>query len=194
MMAQIKEFNVPSDTVAEFADLVKELHDVDANQCYQCRKCTSGCPLAHLMDYTPAQVIHAVRLGLKDLVLNSNTFWLCIACGTCIARCPHETGLYKIMDALANIAIREGIKPKDPGMAKFYSIGLNNIRTFGRMYELGVMAMLKLQTGNLTRDVGLGIKMLGKGKLEFLPVFQNTAAARRVFGRVKEREKKRKLK
>lgn len=193
-MAEIKELDVPSDNVTEFADLVKELHGVDANQCYQCRKCTSGCPLAHLMDYTPAQIIHAVRLGLRGLVLNSNTYWLCVACGTCIARCPHETGLYKIMDALANTAIKEGIKPKDADIAKFYNIGLNNIRTFGRMYELGVIAMLKLQAGHLTRDVGMGIKMLGKGKLELLPVFQNTAAAKRVFDRVKEREKKKKQK
>ena len=106
MMAQIKEFNVPSDTVAEFADLVEELHDVDANQCYQCRKCTSGCPLAHLMDYTPAQVIHAVRLGLKDLVLNSNTFWLCIACGTCFYICP--TGAITIQE------VEEGQKARVP--------------------------------------------------------------------------------
>jgi len=188
-MAEVKEYNVPADTVNEFAELIKGLHDTDANQCYQCRRCTSGCPLTAHMDYTPAQIIHAVRLGLKDLVLNSNTYWLCLACGTCTARCPQETGLYKIMDALANIAVKEGIKPKDPEIAKFYDVGLKNIRTYGQMYEVGTMLAYKLRTGQLTQDVGMGIKMLGKGKLELIPTFQNTAAMKRVFKRVAEKEK-----
>ncbi|MHA2065026.1 MAG: 4Fe-4S dicluster domain-containing protein [Candidatus Thorarchaeota archaeon] len=191
-MAEIKEFDVPSDTVSEFADLIKELHNTDANQCYQCSRCTSGCPLTHHMDYTPAQIMHAIRLGLRDLVLSSNTYWLCLACGTCTARCPRETGLYSIMDALANIAVKEGVKPKDPEIAKFYNIAVKNIRTFGQMYEMGTMLALKLQTGQIIRDVGMGIKMMGKGKLELMPTFQNTAAMKRIFKRVEERENKKK--
>lgn len=188
-MGKLKEFDIPSDSVSEFSDLVKELHDVDVNLCYQCRKCTSGCPLTDFMDYTPTQIIHAVRLGLKDLVLNSNTFWYCIACGTCSTRCPLETSLLKVMDALSNIALKEGIKPKAPDIAKFYQIGLANISSFGRMYDLGVAGMLKLQTGNLTQDLATGLKMLRKGKLGLLPSFQNTATMKRIFKRVKEREK-----
>ena len=188
-MVEIKEFDIPSDTVTEFGQLVKELHDVDANQCYQCRKCTSGCPVVEFMDYTPSQIIHGIRLGLRDMVLNSNTYWFCVACGTCTTRCPQETGLIKIMDSLANIALHEGIKPKLPEVAKFYSIALANIRSFGQMYDLGIVAMLKLRTGNLTQDLGYGLKMLKKGKLELLPSRQNVAGMKRIFDRVKKWEK-----
>lgn len=187
-MNQIKEFDVPSN-VSQFADLVRELHGVDVNQCYQCRKCTSGCPVANCMDYTPAQIIHAVRLGLKDAVLESNTYWFCIACGTCTTRCPQETGLLNIMDSLAIIARREGIKPKSPEVARFYGIGLFIIRSYGRMYDLGIAAMMQLRSGNPIRDLGYGLKMLRKGKLEILPNSQNRAAVKRIFERVKEREK-----
>jgi len=189
LMAKTKEFNVPADTVNEFAELIKNLHDVDANQCYQCRRCTSGCPLTAHMDYTPAQIIHAIRLGLKDLVLNSNTYWLCLACGTCTARCPQETGLYTIMDALANLAIKEGIKPKDPAIAKFYDVGVKNIQTFGQVWETGMMASYKLRTGKISQDMGMGMKMISKGKLELTPSFQNTAAVKRIYKRVAEKEK-----
>jgi heterodisulfide reductase subunit C len=183
------EFNLASDTVSEFADVIKENSGLDVNVCYQCKKCTSGCPVAYAMDYTPTQLIHAIHLGLKELVLNSATIWLCASCETCTTRCPQEVDLVKVMDALRIMAIRAGMKPKVPQVAAFYRTGLANIRFFGRMYELGLIGMLKLSTGQFTRDMGLGIKMLRKGKLKLLPSFQGSATARRIFTRVREQEK-----
>ncbi len=186
---EIIEFNIPSDTVSEFAEAIKETSGLDINLCYQCKKCTSGCPVAYTMDYTPTQLIHAVRLGLNDLVLNSATIWLCVSCETCATRCPQELDLVKVMDTLRIMAMRAGIKPKVSEVAAFYHTGLNNIRFFGRMYELGLIGMLKLSTGQFTKDIGLGIKMLKKRKLKLLPSFQGSSITRRIFAKVKEREK-----
>lgn len=185
-----KEYELPVDNINEFADLVEKLEDVDVNLCYQCRKCTSGCPLTDFMDYTPTQIIHAVRLGLKDLVLNSNTYQLCIACGMCNTRCPQETGLYDIMEALSVIARREGVKPKAVRVDKFFDVGMSNMRQFGRMYDFGVAAMHRLKTGNLTEDLGMGIKMFQKGKMELLPAFQNSKEMKKIFKKVEEIEKR----
>jgi len=63
------------------------------------------------MDYKPAQIIHAIRLGLDDLVFNSKTMWLCASCETCTTRCPQEVDVAKVMDAVKIIAARRGIKP-----------------------------------------------------------------------------------
>ena len=52
--------------------------------------CSDGCPVAYVMDYYPNQIIHMVRLGLKDKILNSTTIWLCASCETCATRCPNE--------------------------------------------------------------------------------------------------------
>lgn len=189
-MAEVKEYSIPQENVDAFTQLVKDLQDVDVNLCLQCRKCTSGCPMADIMDYTPTQLIHAISLGLKDLVLDSNTYWLCVNCGTCVTRCPHEINIFKAMDALASIAIKEGRKPKEPDVASFWNIGVSNITTFGQMYELGIMGLLKLKTGNLFGDLGLGMKMLSQGKLDILPRFQNRAAMKKIASNVKKREKK----
>ena len=183
------EFTIPSDTVSELGELVKNLEGIDVNACYQCRKCTSGCPLVDAMDYTPTQIMHAVRLGLEDLVLNSSTIWLCLACGTCVTRCPQEVDVPRVMDALAITARRKGVKPKAPDIARFYNTGLAIIRYFGKMYDLGIAGMMKLTTRKFTQDTGLGIKMFRKGKLGLLPGFQNTSAVKKIFDRVKEREK-----
>ena len=82
--------------------------------CYQCVKCSAGCPLAEYFDISPNQVMRAVQLGREDLVLNSRTIWLCASCQTCTTRCPQGIDLARIMDALKTIAVEEGIKPKVP--------------------------------------------------------------------------------
>jgi len=183
------ELNIASDTVSEFAEIIKETSGLDINVCYQCKKCTSGCPVSYAMDYTPAQLMHAIRLGLKELVLSSATIWLCASCETCTTRCPQEVDIAKVMDTLRIMAVRAGKKPKVTEVTAFYRTGLTNIRFFGRMYELGLIGMLKLATGQFTKDMGLGIKMLKKGKLKLLPSFQGSSMTRRIFAKVKEREK-----
>jgi len=184
----LQEYQLTPGHISEFASGIKALHGVDVNMCYQCRKCTSGCPLTEYMDMTPTQVIHAVRLGLKDLVLNSNTYWLCVACGTCTSRCPQETGLLKVMDALAHIAIKDGITPKEPAIAEFYRTGLSIIKNFGMMYEAGAAGLLSLKTGNVGRDLGMGLRMMKKGKLDVLPHFQNSREMKKLFKRVAKKE------
>ena len=183
------ELNIPSGTVSEFAEIIKETSGLDVNLCYQCKKCTSGCPVSYAMDYTPAQLMHAIRLGFKDLVLNSATIWLCASCETCTTRCPQEVDIAAVMDTLRIMAVRAGIKPKVPEVTAFNRTGLVNIRFLGRMYELGLIGMLKLATGQLTKDMDLGIKMFKKGKLKLLPSFKGSSTTRRIFAKVKEREK-----
>jgi heterodisulfide reductase subunit C len=181
------EWQVPA-AVAEFGDLLEETSGVDINVCYQCRKCASGCPVAYAMDYTPVQVLHAVRLGLKDLALGSATIWLCSACETCVTRCPQDVDIVKAMDSLKAIALRAGVKPKVPEVASFYCSSLQNIRLFGRMYELGVIAQLKLATRQFLKDLDLGAQMLRKGKLKLLPDFGSLGRARRLLSRTRKLE------
>lgn len=187
-MQAFAEYELVPGHISEFASGIKALHGVDVNLCYQCRKCTSGCPLTEFMDMTPTQVIHAVRLGLKDLVLKTNTYWLCVACGTCTARCPQETGLLKVMDALANVAIKDGVTPREPAIAEFYKTGLSIIKNFGMMYEAGVAGLLSLKTGNIGRDAGIGLRMLKKGKLDVMPHFQNSREMKKLFKKVAKKE------
>lgn len=184
------ELNIPLDTVSEFADIVKETKGLGIDLCYQCQKCTSGCPVSYAMDYTPTQLLHAIQLGMIELVLNSKTIWLCASCQTCTTRCPQGVDLASIMDALRIIARRKKIKAKIPEVPAFYRSSLMNIGFFGRMYDLGLIALLKLFTRSFTKDIGLGLRMLAKGKLNILPRFSGALAARRIFSEVKAREKK----
>lgn len=184
------EWDIPSASVSEFADLLRATSGVDVNVCYQCRKCVSGCPVAYAMDYTPVQLFHATQLGLKDLVLGSTTIWLCASCETCVTRCPQDVDLVKVMDSMRLLALRSGVKPAVPEVAQFLCSSLQNIRVFGRLYEVGLIAQLKLATHQFRKDMGLGLEMLKKGKLVLVPHFATVGKARRLYSRAQKWERR----
>lgn len=77
--------------------------------CMQCGTCTSSCPTAYAMDYTPRQLWQMMQLGMEEEVLNSQTFWLCTVCKSCQVRCPRGISLTDTMVALKEYATRKGI-------------------------------------------------------------------------------------
>ncbi len=77
--------------------------------CMQCGTCSSTCPTAFAMDYTPRQLWQMVRLGMEAHVLSSRTFWLCTVCKSCQVNCPRGIRLTDTMVALKEYACRQGV-------------------------------------------------------------------------------------
>lgn len=175
---------------SELAKSVLSESGQNVNACYQCRKCAAGCPISYAMDYQPAQLIHAIRLGMDDLVLNSKTMWLCASCETCTTRCPQGVDVAKVMDAVKITALRRGLKPAIPQVASFYNAALANIKKCGRMYELGMIIGLKMRTFEFFKDAGMGMKMFRKGKLKMIPSLTGAMRTRKIFRRVENIEKR----
>ena len=136
--------------------------------CYQCVKCTSGCPVAEHMDLHPNQVLRMVQLG-DDSVLESKTIWLCAACQTCTTRCPQGIDIAAIMDELRIEAKRRGIKPAIPEVDRFARLFMTDVRLLGRLYEVGLMGGLNVVNRNLFKDMDLALEMLKRRKLAILP-------------------------
>jgi heterodisulfide reductase subunit B len=140
--------------------------------CYQCVKCTSGCPLSEFFDWQPNQIMRAAQLGQEDIVFTSQTPWLCAACQTCTTRCPQGLDINAIMEFLARESLERGYQPPVPEVDAFNKAFLREVRLWGRSYELGLMAEMKLRnlrTHSLMEDMDLGVKVIQKGKLPFLP-------------------------
>lgn len=179
----------PIAPTAGLARAIREISDVDVNLCYQCGKCAAGCPVAYAMDYPPAQLIHAARLGLDELVLGSKTIWLCAACETCTTRCPQDVDIAGVMDAAKILAVRRGVEPAIGEVRSFHKAALSTMRRFGRMWEAGMILSLKLRTRQYFKDIELGKRMLRKGKLKLLPSLTGARRARRIFARAKRLER-----
>jgi heterodisulfide reductase subunit C len=140
-----------------------------AVECYQCGKCTAGCPVAYEMDIPPHQVMRAVQLGMRDAVLASHTIWICAACETCSTRCPQDADPAGVMDALRRIAYAEGVKSPEGDVPLFHRIFLGTVRQFGRVFEAGMIGLYNVFSGHYTKDLVLAPKMLLKGKIGLLP-------------------------
>ena len=137
--------------------------------CYQCVKCTSGCPLAEYFDLAPNQVIRAAQLGQDEIALNAKTPWLCAGCQTCTTRCPQGIDVAKVMDFMAREALARGLPAKTPEIVLFNKVFLRNVNILGRTYELGLMAEMNLRTGQPFKDAAMGLEMLRRGKIKLTP-------------------------
>jgi heterodisulfide reductase subunit C2 len=170
-----------------FTKEVMERSHSHLERCYQCIACSSGCPGAYQMDYPPHQLLRMVQLGLKDKVLDSNTFWICLSCETCATRCPNEIEIVLVMDTLREIALKEGRKGTTK-LPLFHTTFLNMVKMFGKVYELGLILVYTIFSGNilklkgLMRDAVLGVKMFMRGKLAILPPkVKGKAQIKRIF-------------
>jgi heterodisulfide reductase subunit C len=128
-----------------FAETIRKECGENVFLCYQCQKCSAGCPVVEHFDLAPNQVMRAIQFWQKEMVLHSKTIWLCAMCETCATRCPHGINITKIMDALKIMAKNEGVEPKVPSVPLFYQAALRGIKWFGRMYEAGLMGKIYLQ-------------------------------------------------
>lgn len=162
---------MPVDTKDTLAQTIAHELGENVYLCYQCVKCTSGCPLANEFDLAPNQVMRALQLGEDDRVLNSKTIWLCASCQTCVTRCPHTIDLPRINDQLAMEAKKRGIKPKVPEIAIFREVFLRYVRWLGRAYEPGLIAEMNLRTRQPFKDMDMGLQMVLKRKIKLLPSF-----------------------
>lgn len=91
---------------SEFVKKVEELSGQNILSCYQCGKCSAGCPNSFAMDLLPSQIIRMVQLGLQDEIMNSKTIWLCASCLTCAVRCPRGVDLAKVFESLRLLVTR----------------------------------------------------------------------------------------
>jgi len=90
-----------------FVAKVEELSGQKILACYQCGKCSAGCPAISEMDILPNQVIRYVQLGFKDELLKSKSSWVCASCLTCNARCPKGIKIAEVMEAVRQISLRK---------------------------------------------------------------------------------------
>ena len=201
------------------SDLLREVTERSAQNvadCYQCGKCTAGCPMARFMDVPPNQVTRLLQVG-DATVLEKRAIWLCVSCETCVTRCPREIDLPRVMDALRQIAyeqaneqpvavgkllrnalqetlagIKEGLQMGTPHAQRVFSATfLENIRRFGRSFETGLIGSFNLNTASLLGNMDKGPEMLMKGKMRLLPDNEcKVAAIQEIFAKIEELEGK----
>ncbi len=153
----------------------------NAYKCYQCKKCSTGCPVAGFGDLHPAQIMRAVQLGAVDAAVDSRFIWLCTGCETCSTRCPQSIDIAAIMDELRMIARETGRVHADAPFANILKLNYQSFRRWGRLYEVELLALDKAtRPSGLMDDVVMGIQMFMKGKINPMPTIGDRAQMKRM--------------
>ena len=160
--------------------------------CFQCHKCSTGCPVGFEMELLTSQVMRLLHLGAEKELLESESIWLCASSEACTSRCPMDIDIAAVMDTLRMMAVERGVAIPDKRSVAFGQAFLNSVSRFGRVFELGTVIDYKLRTLDLFSDVDKALSMVAKGKLAPMPKRSGGAAeVRQVFERSEEEEKKR---
>ncbi len=138
-------------------------------QCIHCGQCSSSCPLAVYMDWSPRQLMHLSREGFKDDVLESFSIWLCTSCYACRVKCPRGIKVTDVMYALKRRAIVEGKYPHRFAIPRLAQEFQNMVFRNGRVSESELVLRLKLKTNpfSLIGMAFLGLKLLKTGRMSF---------------------------
>ena len=104
--------------------IVNHVSRQNISMCWHCLTCSGGCPFSADMDLLPNQVIRLVQMGRGEDALRCRTIWICVGCHTCSSQCPNSIDVAAVMDALRQLAIRDGIVA--PEMDIYYVAGLFN--------------------------------------------------------------------
>jgi heterodisulfide reductase subunit C2 len=170
---------------------VEEMAGTDLDRCYQCKKCSGGCPVAGLAQMPPSEVIRRLQLGAGEELLESDMVWLCLSCETCFTRCPMRINAAAVIDALRALAVAQGAPAPKGNTPLFNRLFLGTVKRFGRAYDLPALAVYKLRTGDMADDIKKLPAMLRKGKMAVLPPSgADRKTVRRIFDRVERGEAK----
>ncbi len=154
----------------------------DFSSCLHCNSCANGCPFLEGMDYAPNAVVRLVQFGMEQKAMESSTIWICVGCNTCSSACPMAIDIPAVMDTLRHRALDENIKIAEPDILNFHDAVLNSVEKYGRTHKLGIMMRYKLKKMDLFSDMGMGLKMLKKRKLDLTPSkVQDRNAIKKIF-------------
>ena len=177
----------PDERNLKFLGKLQE-RNVDVQACFQCARCSAGCPVGDYFDLSVMQVVRLAAYGQEDRLLDSDTIWLCAACETCATRCPNNIDITGLMDVLRELALRKGVRAGQPRIPAFHTSFLGSIQRWGRAWEVGMIVNYKVKSGDYIGDMGLGMQMFLKGKLKLIPHFiEGTSEIKDIFsGKGKE--------
>lgn len=152
--------------------MVEELSGQKISSCFQCMKCTNGCPVTFAMDITPHKLIHLLKFGQVDEILHCDTIWVCAGCETCTTRCPNGIDIAHLMDSLRQLSQHKGIEPLQYSVPIFHSVFLNSIKRHGRVHETEIALTYSIEDAGwlgFLKLTGLGFVMFMKGKAKLKP-------------------------
>lgn len=142
------------------------------------------------MDYMPNQIIRMLNVGMKDEVLKSKTPWVCMSCNTCTTRCVRDIDIAAVMDTLRKEAVKHGYTEHAKNVMVCNDSFLWTVRSWGRLFDVGMLMRFNMKTGNFMKDMQFGLPMMIKGKSSPFPhKIKGAKDVKKIFVKTKQEGK-----
>ncbi|MBI5562707.1 MAG: 4Fe-4S dicluster domain-containing protein [Deltaproteobacteria bacterium] len=104
MKIKLSQVEIDSPLIRQIERMTGE----DLKQCYQCGKCSAGCPVSYAMDVPPHQVMRLLQLGRVEDVDGANSMRVCVGCLQCYSRCPKGCSVAAVLEGMRQMRLRKG--------------------------------------------------------------------------------------
>ena len=151
-----------------FLELVEGATQIAVSECYQCFRCTNGCPAAREMDIVPHKVIGSVIAGERSRVLSSAALWACLQCAACSIRCPNGIAVARIFAFLRRLSVESGLAANND-IHDLDTLMIESVARHGRIYELSTVLRYRLSRGKYLAGSRAGIGMMKKRRMGLFP-------------------------
>ena len=91
----------------DLSQLIREECGENVYLCYQCERCSSGCPTVPAMRYRPAQMMRLAQFGLEDRLAADASIWRCVGCDNCTEHCPQDLSARRLIEVMRQVAMQD---------------------------------------------------------------------------------------
>ncbi len=154
----------------DFIKEVQERSGQNIKTCYQCLKCSVGCPVFPYMEFKTNSVIRLIQYGEREKVLRSSSIWLCVSCMTCGVRCPNEIDMSAVMDTLREMSIEDNYAYEaDRRVVILHEEFVRSVKMWGRLHEVTFFIPYMVRSLDLFSNMGTALALMPRGKFPLMP-------------------------
>jgi len=102
--------------------ILAKIGEQKPRNCFQCIRCTSGCPSMKMLELKPHEIVSLARLGFIEELVTSGIIWTCATCLKCKERCPQAVAPVDLILALRNLAVEKETKVPESFMHSLSAI------------------------------------------------------------------------
>ena len=119
----------------DLSKFIREECGENVYECYQCERCSSGCPTVAAMKYRPAQMMRMAQFGLVEMLAKDSSVWQCVGCDNCTEHCPWNLSVRRLVEVMRQHVMQDYYLPQGLDAVDGDDVLRRGVQALGMMGE-----------------------------------------------------------